>query len=146
VQLTHELAHAMIANAAPRGFPVWLHEGLAQYFEGDDPQAARGRLRATGRDRIIPLKSLEGGFSRLGPAQAQVAYDESLVAVDVIMQRPAFNWSSLFRALAERVETERTFESFALSYSIQTWKPSSGGNARLRDIAQPLMFQCFPAD
>src|SRR5688500_16724994 len=115
--LIHELAHAMIANAAPRGVPAWLHEGLAQHFEGDDPQAARGRLRAAGRDRIIPLKSLEGSFSRLGLAQAQVAYDESLVAVDVIMQRPAFNWSSLFRALGEHDRTEQTFDSFALSYS-----------------------------
>jgi tetratricopeptide (TPR) repeat protein len=115
--LIHELAHAMIANAAPRGVPAWLHEGLAQHFEGDDPQAARGRLRAAGRDRIIPLKSLEGSFSRLGAVQAQVAYDESLVAVDVIMQRPAFNWSSLFRALAEHDRTEQIFDSFALSYS-----------------------------
>ena len=39
--LIHELAHAMIANTASRGVPTWLHEGLAQYFVGDDPQAAR---------------------------------------------------------------------------------------------------------
>ena len=115
--LVHELVHAMIATAAPRGVPAWLHEGLAQYFEGDDPQDARARLRAAGRARIIPLASLEDSFSRLNAAQAQVAYDESLVAVDVIMQRPAFNWSSLFRALAEHDRTEQTFDSFALSYS-----------------------------
>ena len=115
--LTHELVHAMISNAAPRGVPAWLHEGLAQYFEGDDPGAARDRLKTAGRDRMIPLRSLEDGFSRLGAAQAQLAYDESLVAVDVIMQRPAFNWPSLFRALAEHDRTEQTFESFALSYS-----------------------------
>jgi tetratricopeptide (TPR) repeat protein len=115
--LTHELVHAMIANAAPRGVPAWLHEGLAQYFEGEDPGAARGRLKAIGRDRMIPLSSLAGSFGRLGAAQALVAYDESLVAVDVIMQRTAFNWSSLFRALAEHDRTEQTFDSFALSYS-----------------------------
>ena len=37
--LVHELTHAMIASLAPRGIPAWLHEGLAQYFEGDDPAA-----------------------------------------------------------------------------------------------------------
>jgi tetratricopeptide (TPR) repeat protein len=115
--LTHELAHAMVANAAPRGVPAWLHEGLAQYFEGDDPQAARARLKIAGRNRLIPLGDLEGSFSGLGSAQAQVAYDESLVAVDVIMQRPAFNWASLFRALGEHDRTAQTFDSFALSYS-----------------------------
>jgi hypothetical protein len=66
---------------------------------------------------MIPLRDLEDGFSRFGAAQAQLAYSESLVAVDVIMQRPAFNWPSLFRALAEHDRTEQTFDSFALSYS-----------------------------
>lgn len=115
--LTHELVHAMIANAAPRGVPAWLHEGLAQYFVGDDPQAARGRLRATGRDRLISLIHLESSLGRLNAAQAQVAYDESLVAVDIIMQRTAFNWPSLFRALAEHDRTAQIFDSFALPYS-----------------------------
>ena len=114
--LTHELVHAMIANAAPRGIPAWLHEGLAQYFEGDDAQAARRRLRTAGPQRIMPLRSLEGSFSRLALAQAQVAYDESLVAVDTIMQRPGFNWASLLRALGETDWTERTFSSFGFSY------------------------------
>jgi tetratricopeptide (TPR) repeat protein len=115
--LVHELAHAMIANTAPRGIPTWLHEGLAQYLEGDDPRAARGRLRATDRDQIISLANLEDSFFRLSAAQAQVAYDESLVAVDVIMQRTAFNWPSLFRALGEHDRTGQIFDSFALSYS-----------------------------
>jgi tetratricopeptide (TPR) repeat protein len=114
--LTHELVHAMIASVAPRGVPAWLHEGLAQYFEGDDPQAARRRLRQAGRERVMPLRTLEGSFSRLGGAQVQTAYDESLVAVDVIMQRPAFNWISLFRALGETDWTERTFSSFGYPY------------------------------
>ena len=115
--LTHELVHAMIANTAPRGVPAWLHEGLAQYFEGDDPQAARRRLKTAGRDRLMPLGSLEGSFSRFGVAQAQVAYDEALVAVDFIMQRPGLNWPSVFRALGETDQLERTFASFGFSYS-----------------------------
>jgi tetratricopeptide (TPR) repeat protein len=115
--LTHELVHAIVANAAPRGVPAWLHEGLAQYFEGDDPQVARRRLRAAGRDRLIPLRSLDQSFSRFGAAQAQVAYDEALVAVDVIMQRPGLNWPSLFRALSETDRTDRTFDSFGFPYS-----------------------------
>jgi hypothetical protein len=93
-----------------------LHEGLAQYFEGDDPQAARRRLAAAGRNGLVPLRSLESSFSRFGAAQAQVAYDESLVAVDYIMQRPGLNWPSLFRALGETDQLERTFASFGFAY------------------------------
>ena len=77
--LVHELAHAMIATIAPRGVPAWLHEGLAQHFEGDDVASARRTIAKTG---VIPLRYLEGGFSGLTGAQARVAYDESLVIVD----------------------------------------------------------------
>jgi hypothetical protein len=113
--LVHELAHAMIATLAPRGIPAWLHEGLAQHFEGDDPAAARLRLKTAGR--TIPLRNLERSFTGFGAAEAQVAYDESLVAVDAILQRPGFSWTRLFRALSENSRTESTFGSFGIGYS-----------------------------
>jgi hypothetical protein len=82
---------------------------------GDDPHAARNRLQAMGR--IIPLKLLEGSFARFSAAQAQVAYDESLLAVSVIFERPGFAWSRLFSALAENDRTEATLGSFGFSYA-----------------------------
>jgi tetratricopeptide (TPR) repeat protein len=112
--LTHELAHAMIATIAPQGVPAWLHEGLAQYFEGDDPEAARRRLKAVGQ--VIPLRALERSFSRLTASQARVAYDESLVVVDAILRRPGFSLSELLRALSESNRTEYTFDNFGLTY------------------------------
>jgi hypothetical protein len=112
--LVHELAHAMIATIAPRGIPAWLHEGLAQHFEGDDAAAARRRVQKLG---VIPLSYLEGSFSRLTAAQAGVAYDESLVVVDNLFRRPGMDWNALFRALGESDRTEYTFDSFGLRYS-----------------------------
>jgi tetratricopeptide (TPR) repeat protein len=113
--LVHELTHAIIAALAPRGIPAWLHEGLAQHFEGEDAGAARRRLRAAGR--IIPLRNLERGFTSLSAADAETAYLESLVAVDAILQRPGLSWTGLFRALSESNRTEYTLGSFGLSYS-----------------------------
>jgi len=113
--LVHELTHAMIAGLAPRGIPVWLHEGLAQYFEGDDPAIALQRLRAVGQ--VVPLRYLEGSFGRLTAPQALVAYDESLVVVDAILQRPGLDWIGLFRALTESPRTEYTLDNFGLRYS-----------------------------
>jgi hypothetical protein len=112
--LVHELTHAMIAKLAPRGVPAWLHEGLAQHFEGDGAVEARRRLKTIGQ--TIPLRSLERSFAGLGAAEAHVAYDESLVAVDTIFQRPGFNWARLFRALSESNRTESTFASFGIGY------------------------------
>jgi tetratricopeptide (TPR) repeat protein len=113
--LVHELAHAMIARIAPRGVPVWLHEGLAQYLEGDDVAAARRRVQKVG---VIPLRYLESSFSRLTAAQASLAYDESLVVVDVLFRRPGMDWNALFRALSESDRMEYTFDSFGLRYSL----------------------------
>ncbi len=113
--LVHELTHAMIANLAPRGIPAWLHEGLAQYFEGDEPAAALRRLRAVGA--VIPLRYLEGSFSGLTAEQAMVAYDESLVVVDALLRRRRVDWNGLFGALSASSRTEYTFDNFGLRYS-----------------------------
>jgi tetratricopeptide (TPR) repeat protein len=113
--LTHELTHAMIAAVAPRGVPAWLNEGLAQHFEGADPQAARRRVRASGRR--IPLTRLEHTFGHLPAADAQLAYDESLLAVQVMLDRPGFGWTRLLRTLADGQPFERAIGSFGFSYA-----------------------------
>lgn len=112
--LVHELAHAMIATIAPRGVPAWLHEGLAQLFEGDDIVGARRRVQKIG---VIPLRYLENSFSNLTAAQAALAYDESLVVADTLFRRPGMDWSALFRALSDSDRTEYTFDNFGLRYS-----------------------------
>jgi tetratricopeptide (TPR) repeat protein len=113
--LVHELAHAMIAQIAPRGIPTWLHEGLAQHFEGDDAAAARRLVQKVG---VIPLRYLEGSFSQLTAAQATLAYNQSLVVVEQLFQRPGMDWNGLFRALSESDRTEYTFDNFGLRYAL----------------------------
>jgi tetratricopeptide (TPR) repeat protein len=114
VVLTHELAHAMVASIAPKGVPTWLHEGLAQYFSGVDPEAARRRLAARGT--FISLEDLEQSFTDLGGADAVTAYDESLVAVHGLAQRPNVNWGQLLRALAETDTPSDALRRFGVSY------------------------------
>jgi tetratricopeptide (TPR) repeat protein len=83
--VTHELVHAVIACAAPRGVPAWVHEGLAGYFESGDHAWATRTLRAT---RIaIPLDDLDDGFGGLDGPTALVAYAESLVAARLLVER-----------------------------------------------------------
>jgi len=81
--LVHELTHAMIHGLAPRGVPAWLHEGLASYFEPRDPTAAQRRIQSL--KMVIPFSELQQSFSHFDAQQAAVAYDESLVAVDLLM-------------------------------------------------------------
>jgi tetratricopeptide (TPR) repeat protein len=113
--LVHELTHAMIMSLAPRGVPVWLHEGLAQHFEGADVHAARQRLKAHGRR--LPLADIAHGFTGLTSAGAMVAYDESLLAVTAILQRPGISWTQLFHAMATGQRVDDALRGVGLAYA-----------------------------
>jgi tetratricopeptide (TPR) repeat protein len=112
--LVHELAHAMIDAIGGPHVPAWLNEGLAQYFEGSDPAAARRRMKALGQH--IPLRQLERGFGRLDAMQAQIAYDESLLAVAVMLDRPGFGWHVLLSRLANGQTFAQAIPNFGFSY------------------------------
>jgi hypothetical protein len=95
--LTHELAHAMIAGVAEHGVPAWLHEGLATYLEPGDVASAERRWRAS--RTLIPLDLLQGSFTRFDGRQAQIAYDQSVVAASVLMKHLGPNVSLLLQDL-----------------------------------------------
>jgi tetratricopeptide (TPR) repeat protein len=113
--LTHELTHAIVAGIAPNGVPAWLNEGLAQYFDGTDVSSAGRRMKALGR--YVPLKRLESSFGHLNAAEAQVAYDESLLAVNVIAERAAFGWTRLLHQLADGQSFDDVIGSYGFSYA-----------------------------
>ena len=113
--VVHELTHAMIASIAPRGVPAWLHEGLAQHFEGADVQAARRRLLAHGQR--IPLEQLDRSFAGLTTAGALIAYDESLVAVNAMLGRTNISWTQLLYALGDSDHPSETLRGFGIAYA-----------------------------
>ena len=95
--LVHELTHAMVHALASRGVPAWLHEGLAGYFEPRDAALAQRRLQSLGF--VVPLADLEGSFNRFNEAQAAVAYEQSLFAVDLLMHVVSGRMGVLLQAL-----------------------------------------------
>jgi hypothetical protein len=58
-----------------------------------------------------------GGFGRLSAPAAQMAYDESLLAVNVMAERPAFGWIRLLHQLGGGQSFEAAIGSFGFSYS-----------------------------
>ena len=83
--LKHELAHSFINQLSAGRCPQWLNEGMAQALE--PKPLANGRLLADlfRTQREIPLNALESSFMNMPPVQAAVAYDESLAAVQFII-------------------------------------------------------------
>lgn len=82
--LKHELAHSFINSISNGRCPQWLHEGIAQAME-PKTLANGSRLADLFRsEREIPFNALEGSFMRFSPAEATLAYGESLAAVQYI--------------------------------------------------------------
>ena len=86
--LKHELTHSFL-NSLTRGrCPVWLNEGLAQMMEprssGMYAQQLAGLFQA---QKEIPFEVLEHPFMRFSALQAEVAYAESLSAVEYLQNR-----------------------------------------------------------
>jgi hypothetical protein len=83
--LVHEFVHAAIASLAPRGVPAWVHEGLASVLESTDHTWVSTAL--TRSKSRITLDQLAGGFEQLDSALVNLAYAESAVAGELLIER-----------------------------------------------------------
>jgi hypothetical protein len=111
--VVHELVHAIVQHLAPRGIPTWLHEGLAVNFEPGDKSWIEQTLGTS--EQLIPLASLEHGFTGLNDEAAAVAYAESAAATRVIMKRLGPNLSAFLQSLESVDSVDRGLVSFGFT-------------------------------
>lgn len=114
--LRHEMAHSFVHSATHRHCPTWLNEGIAQMEEPRSSGAFAGPLARLYHDgKQAPLRYLEGSFLRFSPAQAQLAYAESLAATEYL--RANYGMRALRRML-ELLNDGEAPEA-ALNHSVQ---------------------------
>ena len=77
--ISHEFTHALIHHVAPRGVPLWLHEGLAVMFEPDGAAWSEDQLAQ--EPTRLPLTRLAESFEHLSGREARVAYAQSAAIV-----------------------------------------------------------------
>ena len=84
--LSHELAHALIRQASNDRAPGWLHEGLAQWWEGK--RLLRSEFReAMGGHPPYTLAQMEGNLARKPDrATARANYAEALGLIEYLLQ------------------------------------------------------------
>jgi hypothetical protein len=106
--LTHEFVHAVVSMIGGPTVPVWMNEGLATALESGGVEQSDAVLSAV---TVRPaLEQLQGSFSGLNAAQAQLAYAYSTYAVRRIMQlRGANAIVALLRDLARGVDFRTAF-------------------------------------
>ena len=77
--------HAVIQNVASRNVPTWVNEGLASVLEGSSSAWVNQTLART--SEVFPLEDLADGFEHLDGREAMVAYAESAVAAQLLVER-----------------------------------------------------------
>jgi hypothetical protein len=118
--LYHEYTHALLYDLAP-SCPLWLQEGLAQYFSGDE---------AVSVGQVIPLGILAGGFPS-EPRAALAAYMESLQAVaDLVEEHGMPRLRQLLNKLGGGSDLEAAFAAaYGQPFSrwAEQWRPVRRG-------------------
>jgi tetratricopeptide (TPR) repeat protein len=86
--LRHELTHSFVHSLGGPRCPMWLQEGLAQLMEPRSASAYAQQLAPLLLARkAVPFSVLEGSFTKFSAFEAQVAYAESLAAVEYLRGR-----------------------------------------------------------
>jgi len=106
--LKHELSHSFINQLSVGRCPQWLNEGTAQAMEPKSLASNGARLADLfQKEREIPFNALEGSFMRFSGAEAILAYDESLAAVQYIIDTYGLsNVQRILTMLGEGSSTE----------------------------------------
>lgn len=108
--LRHELTHAFLAQAAGGRVPLWLNEGLAQYFQGERIKNLPGSATAGWLDSLGTRRT----FVDLEESQAELAYHYSLAVAQELME--LHNTTALEAYLARLREGIEEREAFQKSF------------------------------
>ena len=105
--LNHELTHAFIALATGDRCPAWFHEGVAQMIEGRRARQYDKLLADARRQKkLIPLEQLGKPFTAMTAPQAELAYAQSLAAVEYLQKVAG---PAAVREVIRRVRVKRNF-------------------------------------
>jgi tetratricopeptide (TPR) repeat protein len=121
--LSHEYIHYLLVHVSGNRAPIWLHEGIAKYFEDAWrlPDSAWLNRRtesllahALRHDSFVGFQNMEPSLVKLDTTyQVQLAYAEAASAIDFIVQR--LGTTGLVRILRElrNAEYEGATEAIA---------------------------------
>lgn len=113
----HEYSHAILSALSGGAIPGWIDEGLAQWLEGEENPALRNSLRHyLKRSNPVPLKLLQGGFTRLEPAMVPAAYAQSLLAVQAMIKAYGIDKIAMYLDLLRNEEDKEV--AFVAAFGI----------------------------
>jgi len=130
--LYHEYAHVVVYGLTRGNCPLWLNEGIAEVFGRRQYSQSEADVdRAARKKAYVDFSNLEGSFSGLGSADANLAYQQSFSLVNYLVS--AYGWhrvslilSGLGSGLNVKEAIARALQDFSLTYEalVQEWKES----------------------
>jgi tetratricopeptide (TPR) repeat protein len=130
--LSHEYVHHAIVGLSNNKAPIWLHEGIARFFETRWRQPAGSKerpdyltpanetllARALAKNRFVGFKKMEPSLIYLEtPEEVQLAYAEAASAIDFMIQRKgASSVRTLLPQLAQKPTHEAVETVFGISF------------------------------
>ncbi|HEX2225938.1 MAG TPA: hypothetical protein VHM64_02275, partial [Candidatus Binatia bacterium] len=139
--LSHEYLHYAIVALTNNKAPIWLHEGMARFYETRwrKPEIAKDAaedyltpgnqtllVQALEKNQFVGFKKMEPSLIHLeSPEQVQLAYAEAASAVDFINSSKGRDGiRGLLAALNERSTPEAIEKMFGLSFDVfeSQWK------------------------
>jgi len=139
--LSHEYVHYAVVGLSNNQAPIWLHEGMARFYEtrwrkhaptggaAEDyltPANQTLLVHALQKNQFVGFKNMEPSLIYLdGPEQVQLAYAEAASAVDFINQaKGGSGVRELLAALVDKPTPAAIEKVFGLSFEVfeANWK------------------------
>jgi len=127
--IAHELTHAFLHYLYGNQVPVWVHEGFAQWQEGDrprSPEETQLEEQITSRAQWVPLEWLDRRFTHpSGIDDVRKAYAQSRVAVTHMITRYGLvKVRNFLSALKDSASVERAYDQ---TFGPSTWAKANQG-------------------
>lgn len=113
--LYHEYAHVLIFRLTRNHLPLWLNEGLAQWFSQENPEDIESHIR--NGEKIISFDRLEKSFADLSNPEAPLAYAQSLSLTNFLIKN--FGEAQIINVLS-RISDGATYQ-VAMNDIFPTW-------------------------
>jgi tetratricopeptide (TPR) repeat protein len=85
--LKHELTHSFVQQKTHGRAPIWVHEGIAQWIEGQRSRDnAAVLVQVYNEKQAMPLSQMENSWMQMPTAVASYAYAWALANVEYIVQ------------------------------------------------------------
>ncbi len=119
--VTHELVHFLAIKKSLNKWPLWLHEGMAKYFESYWQQGGASHpmslttssilAKAIRDDALIPIEKMSPSFAYLKDGENVTAFAEVYSMVRLLIQQKGINsFNQLFYLVSRGAKFEEGFK------------------------------------